>query len=290
MKRTNMYSTRAPITSQHYTSRGFILDSFNKMPNRDTNSHSGTALNRATMPSAELKIRDVAPSITIFSVPFNRFAPFGYREFVAVGNRATAIRLHDGRILLLNPIPLEQAVRDKLDQLGGVHLVACDLGHHMYAKAYVEAWPEAKIIGVPGLEGKRKDVRWDYIYEDWRTSPEDQFDFAQDIETVLFEGFITYCVAWYHKPTRTMIQSDLMMNLPCTEVRLHTQTTIRPPCTSYLGGVCGWVFGVASQTANNAPAILSELIGARSVLSRVCKARASPINLGKATRVSRRDR
>ncbi|CAN9193108.1 unnamed protein product [Alternaria alternata] len=152
------------------------------------------------MPSAELKIRDVTPTITTFSTPFNRFAPFGYRRFVAVGNRATAIRLHDNQILLLNPIQLENAVRDKLNRLGGVHLIL-----------------EAKTIGVPGLDSKRKDVNWNYIYKDWRTSPEDQFDFAQDFETVLFEGFITYCVAWYHKPTKTLIQLDLMMNLLCTE-------------------------------------------------------------------------
>jgi hypothetical protein len=44
-------------------------------------------------------IRDITPEITTFSVPFNRFAPFGLRKFVAVGNRATAIRLHDSRIL-----------------------------------------------------------------------------------------------------------------------------------------------------------------------------------------------
>ena len=88
----------------------------------------------------------------------------------------------------------------------------------MYVKDYVDAWPEAKTIEVPGLHSKRKDVNWSYIYKDWRTSPEDQFDFAQDFETVQFEGFITYCVAWYHKPTKTLIQSDLMMNLPCTEV------------------------------------------------------------------------
>jgi hypothetical protein len=176
------------------------------------------------MPSTGLTIRDVTPTITTFSTQFNRFAPFGYRKFVAVGNRATAIRLSDNRILLLNPIQLEQAVRDKLNELGGVHLVASDLGHHMYVKDYVDTWPEAKTIGVPGLDSKRKDVKWDYIYKDWRTSPEDQFDFAQDVETVLFEGFITYCVAWYHKPTKTLIQSDLMMNLPCTEVCLRVHT------------------------------------------------------------------
>lgn len=170
------------------------------------------------MTSTRLKIRHVTPRITTFSVPFNRFAPFGYRQFVAVGNRATAIQLHDDRILLLNPVPLDAAVRDELDRLGGVHLIACDLGHHMYVKEYVDAWPEAKTIGVPGQDRKRKDIKWDYIYKDWSSCPEDEFGFIQDMETVLFEGFITFCVAWYHKPTQTLLQSDLMMNLPCTEV------------------------------------------------------------------------
>jgi hypothetical protein len=165
-------------------------------------------------------IRDVSPEITTFSVPFNRFAPFGYRKFVAVGNRATAIRLHDNRILLLNPVPLEPTVRATLTALGGVHFIACDLGHHLSVKSYLDVWPEAKMIGVPGLESKRKDVKWDYVCGDWtKGSPEEEFGFAEDMETVMFEGFITYCVAWYHKPTKTLIQSDLMMNLPCTEVR-----------------------------------------------------------------------
>jgi hypothetical protein len=164
-------------------------------------------------------IRDITPKITTFGVPFNRFAPFEYRKFVAVGNRATAIRLHDGRILLLNPVPLEPAVQTRLTALGGVHLIASDLGHHLSVKSYLDVWPEAKTIGVPGLESKRKDVKWDFICGDWLTGgPEDEFCFTQDFETVMFEGFITYCVAWYHKPTKTLIQSDLLMNLPCTEV------------------------------------------------------------------------
>ncbi|KAI8939843.1 hypothetical protein NX059_003580 [Plenodomus lindquistii] len=165
----------------------------------------------------ETKIREVTPGITTFSTPFCRFAPFGHRQFVAVGNRATAVRLGDGRILLLNPIQIEPLIKNKLVALGGVDLIAADLGHHMYVHDYIKIWPSAKTIGVPGLAKKRKDVSWDYIYSDWKTSPEDEFDFAHDFETVLFEGFITYCVAWYHKPTKTLIQSDLLMNLPCTE-------------------------------------------------------------------------
>jgi hypothetical protein len=174
------------------------------------------------MTTTRLSSRDISLNITTFTTPFNRFAHLGYRKFVAVGNRATAICLHDGRVLLLNPIQLEPQVQDKLIQLGGVHLIASDLGHHMYIDEYLTVWPSAKTIGVPGLEGKRKDVKWDWIYRDRMMKPEKEFNFAQDAETVLFEGFITYCVAWYHKPTKTLIQSDLMMNLPCTEVGAYS--------------------------------------------------------------------
>ncbi|OAL07722.1 hypothetical protein IQ06DRAFT_210157 [Phaeosphaeriaceae sp. SRC1lsM3a] len=163
-------------------------------------------------------IRDISPEITTFSVPFNRFAPFGYRNFVAVGNRSAAIRLHNNLVLLLNPVPLEPKIRTTLTALGGVHFIAADLGHHLSVKEYLDVWPDAKTIGVPGLENKRKDVKWNYICGDWRNGgPEDEFGFADDFETVMFEGFITNCVAWYHKPSKTMIQSDLLMNLPCTE-------------------------------------------------------------------------
>lgn len=171
------------------------------------------------MATTSTAMRDVSPTITTFTTPFNRFAPLGFRKFVAVGLRATAIVLHDSRILLLNPIPLEKSVRDKLTDLGGVDFIAADLGHHLYVKDYLSVWPSAKTIGVPGLERKRKDIKWDFIYSGRQNPPEDVFDFAEDVETVLFEGFITFCVAWYHKPSKTLLQSDLMMNLACTEVR-----------------------------------------------------------------------
>jgi hypothetical protein len=101
--------------------------------------------------------------------------------------------------------------------MGGVSFIACDLGHHMYVAKYREVWPDAKTIGVRGLAQKRKDVQWDFTYDDWLTSPEEHYGFSQDIESVFFEGFITYAVAWYHKPSKTLIVSDLLMNLPATE-------------------------------------------------------------------------
>lgn len=111
------------------------------------------------MPSTGLSIHAISPTITTFRTPFNRFAPLSYRKFVAIGSRATTIRLQDGRILLLNPTQLQPLVREKLNQLGGVHLIASDLGHHMYIHEYLELWPLAISIGVPGLERKNKIVK-----------------------------------------------------------------------------------------------------------------------------------
>lgn len=209
------------------------------------------------MPSEGLQIKDLNPSITTFTAPFNRFAPLGRSlpTFIAVGNRATAIRLVNSQILLLNPIQLEPRIQNKLDQLGGVHYLACDLGHHMYVASYLHIWPTAKTIGVPGLEGKRKDVKWDYIIDsssrkknnnnsdndDVMGNKSDMYPscLESDLEFVSFEGFITNCIAWYHRPTKTLIQSDLLMNLPCTEQY--------DPSSSATQGPGSWLF---AQLAN----------------------------------------
>jgi hypothetical protein len=169
----------------------------------------------------DIVIHALTPAITTFTTQFNRFAPLGFRNFIAVSNRMTAIRLPRAfnKILLLNPIQLTPSVRSALDDLGGVHFVACDLGHHMHVQEYLDAWPEAKAIGVKGLERKRPDVGWEFVCEKNGRGErvEDVSEFGGEIETVLFEGFITRAVAWYCRPSRTLIVSDLLMNLPATE-------------------------------------------------------------------------
>ena len=168
----------------------------------------------STSQDDSIVIRRLSPTITTFTTQFNRFAPLGYRKFIAVGNRATAIRLSSSKVILLNPIQLTSSISSALDSLGGVDYIACDLGHHMYIRSYLDAWPDAKAIGVKGLDQKRPDVRWDYLYDiyDGNKKPEVVFGFEHEIETVMFEGFITRAVAWYHRPTQTLIVSDLLMN------------------------------------------------------------------------------
>ena len=169
----------------------------------------------------EVFIRKIDPNITTFTTQFNRFAPFGFRKFIAVGNRATAIRLSSSKVLLLNPIQLTPSIRETLDEMGGVHYISCDLGHHMYIRSYLDAWPNAKALGVQGLETKRRDVEWDHIYSvgDGNKPPETIFraDWGDDIQTILFDGFITRAIAYLHCPSSTLIVSDLLMNLPCYE-------------------------------------------------------------------------
>ncbi|KAH6646255.1 hypothetical protein BKA67DRAFT_541230 [Truncatella angustata] len=85
--------------------------------------------------SANTVIRDLLPDITTFTIPFNRFAPLGYRKGVAVDNLGTAIKLHDNRILVLYPLPLDPSVRRKLNKLRGVNFIVADSGHHIVDQA-----------------------------------------------------------------------------------------------------------------------------------------------------------
>lgn len=105
-----------------------------------------------------------------------------------------------------------------------MHYIAADLGHHLSVAEYVKEWPDAKTIGVQGLERKKGGVRWDFIYglEGKGERPEELFGW-EEMESVLFEGFVTRAVAWLHVESGTVVVSDLVMNLPAREVYF-------PPC------------------------------------------------------------
>lgn len=95
-----------------------------------------------------------------FSKPFARFG------LIPIGGRSTAVKLRDDKSLwLLASTPLDEPTRTKLDQFGVVkYMVAPDNVHSLYLKQYADAYPQAKVIGVLGLEEKNKDVKFAGLY------------------------------------------------------------------------------------------------------------------------------
>jgi hypothetical protein len=69
--------------------------------------------------------------------------------------RMTVVRLADGSLVLLSPVPLDDALAAELAALGPVgFLVAPNLLHHLYLGAAARRYPQAQVLVAPGLPEK----------------------------------------------------------------------------------------------------------------------------------------
>lgn len=126
-----------------------------------------------------------------------------------VGTRMTAIRLPDGGIFLHSPVELDDATRDEIDELGPVrHVVAPNCFHHFFVGPYRDAYGEATLWAAPGLPEKRKDLHFDGVLGD-----EPNTAWAGTLDQRVVRGAPAMNeVAFLHRPTRTLLLTDLAMN------------------------------------------------------------------------------
>jgi hypothetical protein len=128
---------------------------------------------------------------------------------IETGTRMTIVRLKDG-LFVHCPAPLSPAMRAEVDALGPVKaLVASSLFHHLGVQSWIDAYPQAVVCACPGLEKKRRDVRWDRVLGD---TPEPEW--AGEVDQVFFgartmENEVVFC----HPGSRTMICADIVFNL-----------------------------------------------------------------------------
>lgn len=127
--------------------------------------------------------------------------------------RMTIVRLADGGLWLHSPVPLSPMLAQALRHLGPVrHIVAPSKTHHLFLSEAIKAFPDACVYGAPGLAEKRPDVAA------MRSLPPSlEAPWAADLEWTLFEG-IPYGneTVWFHRPTRTLIVTDLLQWWPGT--------------------------------------------------------------------------
>lgn len=126
------------------------------------------------------------------------------------GTRMTIVRLRSGGLFVHSPIALDAELRAAVDALGPVTaVVAPSRFHHLYVNEWAAAYPSASVSGCPGLEKKRKDVRWSRILDDapaaeWRGELDQVFFGARSLENE---------VVFFHRPSKTIISSDFIFNL-----------------------------------------------------------------------------
>ncbi|RAK97336.1 uncharacterized protein BO80DRAFT_389970 [Aspergillus ibericus CBS 121593] len=174
-------------------------------------------------PSDVMVIRQVTEDITTFSVPFARF---GLLKF---GGRGTLIRLKTGNLAIFSPVALTPTVQNLLTTTGTgkiTYIIAPDLEHHIFLSTWKTAFPDAVILAPEGLYEKRQrdptsypdNTPFEFIFtKENKQTLHISEEFHDDFEIEYVDGHSNREIVLLHKESKTMIEADLLFNLPATE-------------------------------------------------------------------------
>ena len=147
--------------------------------------------------------REIAEDL--HSIERRFFLPGG----VALPTRSLVVRCQGGALAVISPPPDEDARRD-VAALGSVRfLVAPNSFHHVGIASWAAAFPEARILLAPGLRARRPELPGGDELAEGAPAP-----FADVLaHTVLgpFRGVSE--VAFFHRPSRTLILTDVCFHI-----------------------------------------------------------------------------
>ncbi|GAM82764.1 hypothetical protein ANO11243_007500 [Dothideomycetidae sp. 11243] len=180
-------------------------------------------------PEAVMVIRKVTPEILTCSVPFARFGR------INIGGRGTIVRMANGNLAVFSPVALTDEVKSQVTQMGTVKYIAApDLEHHIFLEPWHKAFPDAKLIGPKELEAKRVQQGSPLPFAHlWKKdeAPSVDAEFDKEFEYTFVHAHPNKELVFNHKPTKTLIEADLMFNLPATEQMSKTGIS---PTSGYL--------------------------------------------------------
>ncbi len=146
---------------------------------------------------------ELAPGLWVTQRPLRFFS-------LQLGTRMTVIRLTNGGLWLHSPVALDPLTLAGLQSLGPVEAVVCpNRLHHLFVADYFKVFPKAKIYAAPGLETKRRELKFHDILSQ---VPEPEWKGEID-QVVLYELPIAHEVVFFHHQTRSLILTDLCFNI-----------------------------------------------------------------------------
>ena len=128
---------------------------------------------------------------------------------VRLPTRMTVVRLPDRTLALISAIPISDALAAELASLGEVScLIAPNAYHHLHLPAAHTRYPNARVLGAPGVASKQPSVRIEPLELEQVPALRD------GLSARLIEGAPKMSeVALYHEPSRTLILTDLVFNV-----------------------------------------------------------------------------
>lgn len=175
------------------------------------------------------RLEPIAPDLWTITGPQRMFG-------LHLGTRMTVVRQPSGGLWLHSPIALSPELRDDVASLGNVeHIVAPNLYHHVYAGEWAQAFPKATLHGAPGLDAKRKDLKFGAMLG----TTEDGAPWADTFAQQRIDGTMLGEVVFLHKPTGSIISSDLVENMTAcshwpTRVYLNLNGVLDKPGLPYV--------------------------------------------------------
>jgi len=109
--------------------------------------------------------------------------------WVPIPVRMTVIRLGTGELVLHSPAPLGPELRVELDALGPVRFIVVPAAHGKFAADAARAYPSAELLEDPG-------ARWE-----------------GELDSQRVRGFRLAEVALFHRPSRSLVITDLCFNI-----------------------------------------------------------------------------
>ena len=147
-------------------------------------------------------MRQLAPDLWIAESPLRFLA-------LEVGARMTVVRLASG-LFVHSPIAATAELVREVQSLGSVtSIIAPNRFHHLFVGQWQRAFPGASVFVAPGLEQKRPDLKIAGVLGD---APEPRW--ADSIDQVVLRGIpFTNEVVFFHRPSATLLASDLAFNI-----------------------------------------------------------------------------
>lgn len=121
--------------------------------------------------------------------------------------RSTLVKLNSGHSILISPVKFDENQLKELQKTPPTHIIAPNNFHHLFIAHASKLFPNAMLLAAPGLQQKRADVKWASDLD------EQTWPYHDELQMIFVSGAPKYneCV-FYHKPTRTLITTDLFFN------------------------------------------------------------------------------
>lgn len=121
--------------------------------------------------------------------------------------RMTVFRAAGG-VILHSPVEIDAATRDAILQIAPVRaIIAPSTVHHLFVPSAQQAFPDAPLYGIEGLEKKRDDLHFTGLLGE---DPPPLW--AGELDQVVIGNRVMREVDFLHRASRTVILTDLVEN------------------------------------------------------------------------------